>query len=73
MKKNGLAQILAHDENPKFLSNQANVQAILPIHELVILIKFHMNWQEIVDFLVIVTFRASSKILHAIYVAGAVK
>ena len=40
----------------QFLSNQADIQATLPTHELIILTKFHNNWQEIVDFLVIAKF-----------------
>ena len=38
-------------KNPQFLPNQADIQAILPTHELVIFTKFHNNWNEIVDFL----------------------
>ena len=37
-------------ENLQFLSNQADIQAILLTHELVILTKFHKDWQKIVDF-----------------------
>jgi len=40
-------------KNPLFLSNQADIQATLPTHELILLTKFHNYWQEIVDFLVI--------------------
>ena len=36
-------------KNPQFLSNQAT----LPTHELIILSKFHKDWKEIVDFLII--------------------
>ena len=43
-------------KNPQFLSNQADIQATLPTHELIILTKFHTDWQEIVDFLVIAKF-----------------
>ena len=39
-----------------FLSNQADIQAILPTHELIILTKFHNDLQEIVEFLVIAKF-----------------
>ena len=39
-------------KNSQFLSNQAEIQAILPTHEFVILAKFHKDWQKIVDFLV---------------------
>ena len=46
-------------QNLQFLSDQAEIQAILPTHELVILIKFHKDWQKIVDFLVISVFCAS--------------
>ena len=40
----------------QFLSDQAEIQAILPTHELFILTKFHKDWQKIVDFLLIVEF-----------------
>ena len=43
-------------KNPQFLSNQADIQATLPTHELIILTKFHNDWQEIVDFLVTAKF-----------------
>ena len=43
-------------ENPQLLSNQADIQANLPTHELIILSKFHNDWQEIVDVLVIAKF-----------------
>ena len=39
-------------KNPQFLSNQAT----LPTNELIILTKFHNDWQEIVDFLMIAKF-----------------
>ena len=35
----------------QFLPNHADIQAILPTHELVILTKFHNNWIKIVDFI----------------------
>ena len=41
---------MANNKNVQFLPNHADIQAILPIHELVILTKFHNNWIEIVDF-----------------------
>ena len=43
-------------KNPQFLSNQADIQAIVPTHGLVILTKFHKDWQKINDFLVITKF-----------------
>ena len=43
-------------KNEQFLSNQADIQAILPTHELVISTKFHKDWQKIVDFLVMPKF-----------------
>ena len=46
-------------KNPQFLPNQADIQSILPSHEVVILTKFHNDWQEIVDFLAIAKFCAS--------------
>ena len=46
-----------------FLSTRGAVcfalNCILPTHELVILAKFHKDWQNIVDFLAIVKFCAS--------------
>ena len=38
-------------KNPQFLPNQADIQANLPTHELVIFTKFHKVWVKIVDFL----------------------
>ena len=46
-------------QNLQFLSDQAEIQAILPTHELFILTKFHKDWQKIVDFLLIAKFCAS--------------
>ena len=43
-------------KNPQFFSNQADIRAILPSHELVTLTKFHKDWQKVVDFLVIAKF-----------------
>ena len=40
-KKQDWLKILPVVKNPQFLSNQADIQAILPTHELFILIKFH--------------------------------
>ena len=37
-------------KNPQFLSNQADIQATVSTHELIILTKFHNYWQDIVDF-----------------------
>ena len=36
----------------QFLSNQVDIEATLPTHELIILTNIHNDWQEIVDFLV---------------------
>ena len=58
-KKIDWLKILPLVKDPQFLSNQADIQAIFSIHELVILTKFHKDWQEIVDFLVIAKFWAS--------------
>ena len=44
---------------PQFLSNQADIQAILPNHDLVIFTKFRNDWIEIMDFLLIVKFLAN--------------
>ena len=43
-------------KNPQFVSNQADIQAIVPTHGLVILTKFHKDWQKIEDFLVVAKF-----------------
>ena len=43
-------------KNQQFLSNQADILAISPTHELIILTKYQNDWQEIVDFLVIAKF-----------------
>ena len=43
-------------ENLQSLCNQADILAILPTNELVILTKFHKDWQKIVNFLAIVKF-----------------
>ena len=39
-------------KNPQFLSNQADIKAILPTHELVIFIKFHIYWMKLMDFFI---------------------
>ena len=48
----GAARIFVHSiiKNPRFLPNQANIQAILFTHELVIFTKFHKDWIKIVNF-----------------------
>ena len=43
-------------KNPQFLSNQADIQAIVPTHGLVILTKFHKDLQKINNFLAIANF-----------------
>ena len=43
-------------KNPQFLSNQADIQAILPTHGLVIFTKFHKDWKKIKEFLVVAKF-----------------
>ena len=43
-------------KDPQFLSNQADIPATSPTHELVILTKFHKDWQENVDFSLIAKF-----------------
>ena len=40
-------------KNQQLLSNQADIQATLSTHELIILTKFQKDWQEIVDLLMI--------------------
>ena len=46
-------------KNPLFCSDLANILAILPTHELIILTKFDGDWTKIVDFLLLVYFWAS--------------
>ena len=46
-------------KNSQFLAYQTQTLAILPIHEIVILTKFHNNWTKIVDFSLVAYFRAS--------------
>ena len=43
MKKNVSGQKMANNTNIQFLPNQADIQAILPTHELDVLTKFHNN------------------------------
>ena len=45
------ANTICEVKNPRFLPNQADIQAILPTHELNILTKFHIDWVKTVDFL----------------------
>ena len=40
-------------KNLQYLSNQANILPKLSIHELVILVKYQLDWEEILDFLLI--------------------
>ena len=51
---------------PQLLTYQADIQVTLPIHELIILTKFHNGLEEIVDFFskVIVKFWAWLIFLH---------
>ena len=58
-KKSDWPKISTLIKNPQTVSNQADIQAISPTHELVILTKFHKDWPKIVDFLVIAKFSAS--------------
>ena len=46
-------------KNQQFLSNQVDIPPTSSTHELDFLNKFHLDWQEIVDFLVIAKFWAS--------------
>ena len=50
MQKRLLAKKLANNKKPQFLRNQAEIKAILPTHESLILTKFHNNWIKIVNF-----------------------
>ena len=56
MQKKLLAKKLAYNKNPQFIPNNAEIQEIVPTHELVILTKFHNNWIKIVDFLLLAYF-----------------
>ena len=38
-------------KNLHFSSNQADILPKLPIHELVVLLKYQLDWKKIVDFL----------------------
>ena len=49
-KKSELVQNKVNNTNPQFLSNQADVQATLTTHELIILSKFLKDWKGIVVF-----------------------
>ena len=49
-QKSFLAQKWANNKYPQFLPNLADIQAILPTHELVIFTKFHNDWMKSVDF-----------------------
>ena len=57
-------------KNPQFLANQAETLAILPIHEMVILTKFHNDWMKIVDFSVIAYFWASPIFYYSLFKIG---
>ena len=46
-------------KNSQFLAYHAQTLAILPIHEIVILTKFHDNWTKTIDTLLIAYFLAS--------------
>ena len=51
-------------KNLQFLSNQADIQATLPTHELIILTKFHKDWQENMDFIAVTNFEPVYFFLH---------
>ena len=55
-------------KDPQFWTNQADIQATLPTHELIILTKFHKDWQEVVDFLVIAKVWASLTFFAPVYI-----
>ena len=55
---------MANNENSQFLPNQADIQAILSIDELVIFTKFHKDWVKIVDFSIKAYFWASNIFFH---------
>ena len=57
-------------KNQQFLSNQVDIPPTSSTHELVILTKFHKDWQEIVDFLVIPNFEPVQLFLHQSLVAS---
>ena len=51
-KKLDWLKILPVVKNLQFLSDQAEIQAILPTHELFILTKFDADWSKNVDFFI---------------------
>ena len=53
-------------KNPQFLADQAETLAILPIHDLVIFTKFHINWTKIVDFSLIACFSANAIFYYSV-------
>ena len=55
-KKLDWLKILPLVKIPQFLSSQAHIKAIVPTHGLVILTKFHKDWQKINNFLVVAKF-----------------
>ena len=52
-KKLEWLKICLIEKKSKLFSNEADIKATSPTHELILLTKFHKDWQEIVDFLVI--------------------
>ena len=54
-----LTKNIIQKKNPQFCSDLAEILAILPIHELIILTKFDGDWTEIVHFLLLIYFWAS--------------
>ena len=49
--------------NPQFQSDQADILATKPTNEITIFAKFHKDWREIVDFLLIANFWAGELFL----------
>ena len=52
---------------PQFLPDQAESWAILPIHGIIILTKFQVNWANIVDFSFIAYFRTSAIFYDSVF------
>ena len=53
----GLVQKCAIDEkNLQFSSNQADIQPKLPIHKLVILVKYQIDWRKAINFFLVLYF-----------------
>ena len=55
-KKSGWYKNVLLIKNLQFSSNQADIQPKSPNHDLVILVKYQIDWKKIVDFFLIAYF-----------------